>query len=215
MTFTTDSRSMRSRSAGSCGQGRVAGPLHQVDRGDQLGRARWTGPRRRPPGCARGRWRRCSSEGGGHARVGAQATIAIRCAPVRIAELLSGHDDSYRLAQQDLAAHPAPASEPHRQPSRTRNDSHCRKVVTLSSNGQQPTKPDPGVAGLPEGFLFGVATAGFQVEGGYNGPGEPANNWSAGSRWAGSSRRGTPWASGTGPRSRWTVPPGWAATASA
>lgn len=30
---------------------------------------------------------------------------------------------------------------------------------------------------LPEGFLFGVATAGFQVEGGYNGPGEPANNW--------------------------------------
>jgi beta-glucosidase/6-phospho-beta-glucosidase/beta-galactosidase len=32
---------------------------------------------------------------------------------------------------------------------------------------------------LPEGFLFGVATAGFQVEGGFNGPGEPANNWLA------------------------------------
>ncbi len=31
---------------------------------------------------------------------------------------------------------------------------------------------------LPSGFLFGVATAGFQVEGGFNGPGEPANNWS-------------------------------------
>lgn len=30
---------------------------------------------------------------------------------------------------------------------------------------------------LPPGFLLGVATAGFQVEGGYNGPGEPANNW--------------------------------------
>ena len=29
----------------------------------------------------------------------------------------------------------------------------------------------------PDGFLFGVATAGFQVEGGYNGPGQPANNW--------------------------------------
>ena len=26
---------------------------------------------------------------------------------------------------------------------------------------------------------FGVATAGFQVEGGYNGPGQPANNWHA------------------------------------
>ena len=32
---------------------------------------------------------------------------------------------------------------------------------------------------LPDGFLFGVATAGFQVEGGFNGPGEPANNWLA------------------------------------
>ena len=31
----------------------------------------------------------------------------------------------------------------------------------------------------PDGFLFGVATAGFQVEGGYNGPGQPANNWLA------------------------------------
>ncbi len=30
---------------------------------------------------------------------------------------------------------------------------------------------------LPEEFSFGVATAGFQIEGGYNGPGEPANNW--------------------------------------
>lgn len=32
---------------------------------------------------------------------------------------------------------------------------------------------------LPDGFRFGVATAGFQVEGGFNGPGEPANNWAA------------------------------------
>ncbi len=30
---------------------------------------------------------------------------------------------------------------------------------------------------LPAGFRFGVATAGFQIEGGFNGPGEPANNW--------------------------------------
>ncbi|MBW3557960.1 MAG: family 1 glycosylhydrolase [Actinobacteria bacterium] len=30
---------------------------------------------------------------------------------------------------------------------------------------------------LPERFRFGVATSGFQVEGGYNGRGEPANNW--------------------------------------
>jgi beta-glucosidase/6-phospho-beta-glucosidase/beta-galactosidase len=34
---------------------------------------------------------------------------------------------------------------------------------------------DDGI--LPPGFRFGVATAGFQIEGGFNGPGEPANNW--------------------------------------
>jgi len=36
----------------------------------------------------------------------------------------------------------------------------------------------PGL--LPDGFRFGVAMAGFQNEGGFNGPGEPANNWA---RW--------------------------------
>lgn len=30
---------------------------------------------------------------------------------------------------------------------------------------------------LPEGFMFGVANAAYQVEGGYNGPGQPRNNW--------------------------------------
>ncbi len=37
----------------------------------------------------------------------------------------------------------------------------------------EPTPP----ALLPPSFVFGVATAGFQIEGGYNGPGEPTNNW--------------------------------------
>ena len=30
---------------------------------------------------------------------------------------------------------------------------------------------------VPPDFIFGVATSGFQIEGGFNGPGEPANNW--------------------------------------
>ncbi|MDD5748772.1 MAG: family 1 glycosylhydrolase [Actinomycetota bacterium] len=30
---------------------------------------------------------------------------------------------------------------------------------------------------LPEDFLFGVATSGYQTEGGYNAPGKPFNNW--------------------------------------
>ncbi len=37
--------------------------------------------------------------------------------------------------------------------------------------------PDLAPRPLPDTFLFGVATAGFQIEGGYNGPGEPRNNW--------------------------------------
>lgn len=32
---------------------------------------------------------------------------------------------------------------------------------------------------LGDGFLIGVATSGYQVEGGYNGDGEPANNWAS------------------------------------
>jgi beta-glucosidase len=37
--------------------------------------------------------------------------------------------------------------------------------------------PAPPAPLLGEGFLIGVATAGFQIEGGYNGDREPANNW--------------------------------------
>lgn len=47
--------------------------------------------------------------------------------------------------------------------------------MSASSSGGR-RDPDAPVV-LPEGFRFGVATAGFQVEGGYNGPGEPRNNW--------------------------------------
>ena len=38
---------------------------------------------------------------------------------------------------------------------------------------------------LGEGFAVGVATSGYQVEGGYNGDGEPHNNWAA---WEGAGR---------------------------
>src|SRR5664280_1915661 len=37
------------------------------------------------------------------------------------------------------------------------------------------SKPDRPL--LPDGFRLGVATSAFQIEGGLNGPGEPANNW--------------------------------------
>ncbi|MFN2608043.1 MAG: family 1 glycosylhydrolase [Acidimicrobiales bacterium] len=38
---------------------------------------------------------------------------------------------------------------------------------------------EAGAGPLPAGFRIGVATSGTQTEGGYNGPGEPANNWLA------------------------------------
>ena len=46
-----------------------------------------------------------------------------------------------------------------------------------SAGGGEPAAPGGGL--VPAGFLLGVATAGFQVEGGFNGPGRPANNWLA------------------------------------
>ncbi len=52
----------------------------------------------------------------------------------------------------------------------------------MSSIGQPPTSEGSGGAGgagIVDPFLFGVATAGFQIEGGYNGPGQVANNWLA------------------------------------
>ena len=51
------------------------------------------------------------------------------------------------------------------------------KGGTLPSTPSPLTNPVPGL--VPGEFLFGVATAGFQIEGGFNGPGEPANNWLA------------------------------------
>ena len=50
---------------------------------------------------------------------------------------------------------------------------------TLSSNTEPAVDGDAAGSILPDGFAFGVATAGYQVEGGFNGPGEPANNWLA------------------------------------
>ncbi len=48
----------------------------------------------------------------------------------------------------------------------------------MSSTTDGSTGGDGSPFRYPD-FRFGVATAGFQIEGGYNGPGEPANNWQA------------------------------------
>ncbi len=54
-----------------------------------------------------------------------------------------------------------------------------RESGDQGSRGPAARVPAAGPGPLPDGFLFGVATAGFQVEGGFNGHGQPANNWLA------------------------------------
>ena len=175
---------------GGRGQGLLAGPRHQVDRRHQLGALDGLAGRHhhRDALGVVGRW--CSSGGGGHARV---------------------RGASY-----------------HRHPTgtgTTRTGTAPGKVGTLSSDGQPPTSAGPPAAGPPrapahggglaDDFLFGVATAGFQIEGGYNGPGQPANNWlGLGAGGSGRALGRAPSASGSGRRSPWTGPPPWAATAS-
>ena len=51
--------------------------------------------------------------------------------------------------------------------------------VSTAGHAGSPGTPAAADGLVPDDFLFGVATAGFQVEGGFNGPGEPANNWLA------------------------------------
>ncbi|HEY1831187.1 MAG TPA: family 1 glycosylhydrolase [Acidimicrobiales bacterium] len=49
-----------------------------------------------------------------------------------------------------------------------------RKPATRARATRARAK-DPSLLG--DGFLIGVATSGYQIEGGYNGPDEPRNNW--------------------------------------
>jgi beta-glucosidase/6-phospho-beta-glucosidase/beta-galactosidase len=46
--------------------------------------------------------------------------------------------------------------------------------MAADAAARRPPAPGPLV---PGDFTFGVATAGFQIEGGFNGPGQPTNNW--------------------------------------
>ena len=71
---------------------------------------------------------------------------------------------------------PSPSETDGRAPARA---GPSGKVGTLSSRAEPAEDGGGSPSGLPDGFLFGVATAGFQVEGGFNGPGQPANNWLA------------------------------------
>jgi beta-glucosidase len=58
---------------------------------------------------------------------------------------------------------------------------HTHRLPSVEK-GREPDVTEEGTrtAGpylASEGFFWGVATSGYQAEGGYNGPGEPLNNW--------------------------------------
>ncbi len=63
---------------------------------------------------------------------------------------------------------PSPSGHTHRLPSVEKGLEPDVTPEAVSLPG--PFRPD-------EAFFWGVATSGYQAEGGYNGPGEPLNNW--------------------------------------
>ena len=56
--------------------------------------------------------------------------------------------------------------------------------------GRPRRRPAADRSLLGKGFVIGVATSGFQIEGGYNGAGQPANNWAGWERSGRAARSG-------------------------
>src|ERR1700677_315529 len=58
---------------------------------------------------------------------------------------------------------------------------HTHRLPLVEKGLEPDVTPEtaslPGPSGPGETFFWGVATSGYQAEGGYNGPGEPLNNW--------------------------------------
>ncbi len=79
-----------------------------------------------------------------------------------------------QAAAQQAATQPnvEPPDKRAAPPTRKTTSRSAKRPAASSKSGTPSAEPI-----LPDGFHFGVATAGFQVEGGFNGPGEPANNW--------------------------------------
>src|SRR3984957_9539908 len=60
-----------------------------------------------------------------------------------------------------------------------------RPSTSARARARARARPTEPVSLLGEGFAVGVATSGYQVEGGFNGHREPHNNWAA---WEGAGR---------------------------
>src|SRR5579863_6860713 len=68
---------------------------------------------------------------------------------------------------------PPPATPARKAPTRKRAPTRAKSAPANTASEKEAKAHDL----LGEGFLIGVATSGYQIEGGYNGPGEPHNNW--------------------------------------
>ena len=155
MTSTTVSRSIRSRRRGTSARADSQARVHQVDRVDELvaleGLAR--GDDDGDALGVGGGWRHGGCPGGSGA---AADRVASR---------------GGKLPSPPCGG-PGGRGAPY--------ERGCGRASTRDeSGGRGRAAPRPGPGPLPDGFLFGVATAGFQIEGGFNGPGQPANNWLA------------------------------------
>jgi beta-glucosidase/6-phospho-beta-glucosidase/beta-galactosidase len=91
------------------------------------------------------------------------------------------------VSDEDQAEPKAPAKKAAKRATPTkatgaRKVAGARKTTRVGKATARPSsraapKTVSADALVPAGFQFGVATSGFQIEGGFNGPGEPANNW--------------------------------------
>src|SRR5580693_8148003 len=72
-----------------------------------------------------------------------------------------------------------PATPARKAPARKRAPARAKAPAKgpAKAPAKAPAKSAEADDLLGEGFLVGVATSGFQIEGGFNGPDEPHNNW--------------------------------------
>ncbi len=87
----------------------------------------------------------------------------------------TGQEAKTAIAQSNVVERPDAGSSSKKDTPSTREPVSRSARRRSSGAGKGSTTSTEQI--LPDGFHFGVATAGFQVEGGFNGPGEPANNW--------------------------------------
>ena len=178
-------------------RGRAAGGVPLAAHGGR--RARWAAAPGAPAAAGREPGRRAAPGGRGHRRRAGRAGGGGACRERRhrAAGALAGapgpRRGRHRLGR--LVAHALGGAARTEAAARVGTPARCacqaeRMPAATPPEcrvGRSPAASPRAAAAslLGEGFLVGVATSGYQVEGGFNGDGEPHNNWAA---WEGAGR---------------------------